>query len=134
MTYSLNDSGSYFCHYSISRMTLKKLVWQEIPQLQMYLRIFWLIVIFKGKRSSSALQALPAWKKKEQKQKQKHKNRVSLKTDYPNRHFCFLFLRDPCFKKLSFLKARFKRHIYISLVLELNVSWVRILWWLMKVR
>ena len=63
---------------------------------------FWLIVIFKGKRSSSALQALPAWKKK-QKQKQKHKNRVSLKTDYPNRHFCFLFLRDPCFKRLSFL-------------------------------
>ena len=61
------------------------------------------------------------------KQKQKNAKIGSvLNTDYPYRQCCFLFLRDPRLKRLSFLKAPFKRHIYISLVpnliRELNVS------------
>ena len=43
---------SHFCHYSVSQMTLKKLVWRKIPHLRLYIQNvsenFWLIVIFKG--------------------------------------------------------------------------------------
>ena len=94
----------------------------------MYLRIFDWLWYLKENDQALLYKLYPLKKKK----KKKDKNRVSLKTDYPNRHSCFHFLRDPCFKRLSFLKARFKRQIYISLVpnliRELNVSWVRIIW------
>ena len=58
LTSPSKESESYSYHFSINQMALKKDCSTKDDLIYtMYLRIFWLIVIFKGKRPSSVLQA-----------------------------------------------------------------------------